>query len=116
MLLDAGALVEETTRATGTLADRGALGMTKSGRILIARGRVNGDGALAEALRRAGCVRAVALDRGLREPSFVHRAGTPTPPRARYDVTTLYAIASPMKPRAFRFEAVPALAPGAGEK
>jgi len=116
LLLDAGALVEETTRATGTLADRGALGMTKSGRILIARGRVNGDGALAEALRRAGCVRAVALDRGLREPSFVHRAGTPTPPRARYDVTTLYAIASPMKPRAFRFEAVPALAPGAGEK
>jgi hypothetical protein len=33
-------------------------------------------------------------------------------PLAHYDETVLYAVASPMKPRAFRFEAVtPAPAP-----
>ncbi len=115
LLLDGGALVPETARG-GLPGDRAALGTTASGRVLLARGESTTDAALAAVLRRAGCTRAVALDRGVRAPGFVHRAGTGTPPRARYDVTTLYAIAAPMSPRAFRFSAAPALAQAAATK
>jgi hypothetical protein len=102
----------------GAAEDRMALGTTPSGRVLLARGRFTSDAPLAEALERAGCTRAVALDRGSHD-TFLHRAGKPersegsggTPgagrgdaPRARYDDTVLYAVATPMKPRAFRFD------------
>jgi hypothetical protein len=112
MLLDDGAPVIGGTRG-GAPGDRAALGTTKDGRVIVARGESTTDAALADALRRAGCARAILLERGLHSPSFVHRAGTATPPRDHYDVTTLYAIAAPMKPRAFRFEALPALAQAA---
>jgi hypothetical protein len=62
------------------------------------------DAPLAGMLRRAGCGRAVALDRGAHTPPFLDRAGTDTPPRGRYEDTVLYALARPMAPRAFRFE------------
>src|SRR5262249_11150758 len=62
------------------------------------------------ALVRAGCARAVVLDRGTPVASAVHRAATTDPPRASYDETTLSAIAVPLKPRGFRFEAEAAVA------
>jgi hypothetical protein len=83
---------------------RAALGITRSGRVVVARGVVTSDAPLAGVLRRAGCTRAVALDRGAHTPAFLDRAGTATPPRGRYEDTVLYALARPMAPRAFRFE------------
>jgi hypothetical protein len=53
---------------------------------------------------RAGCTQAVLLDRGADASATVLRAGTEHPPVARGDETTLYVLAKPMKPRAFRFE------------
>ena len=58
-----------------------------------------------DALKSAGCARAVVLDRGVRGAQHYDRAGTSSPPRAHYDETTLFALAVPMKPRGFRFEA-----------
>jgi hypothetical protein len=104
LVLDGGKVLTGDAKA-GAPYERAAIGMTKEGRVLLARGTFASETPLAEALRRAGCTRAVGLDRGVRAPPFVHRAGTATPPRARYDVTTLYAIAAPMRPRAFRFDA-----------
>jgi len=86
---------------------RAALGITPSGRVVVARGTVDHDAALAEALRAAGCARAVLLDRGVRSSDTFDRAGTASAPRARYDESVLYAVARPMKPRAFRFDVQP---------
>jgi hypothetical protein len=89
---------------------RAALGTTSDGRVLLARS--GGDAPLAEVLAKAGCTRVVLLDRGAGVPSFVHRSGLGAAPLARYDETVLYAIATPMKPRAFRFDATtPYVAP-----
>jgi hypothetical protein len=101
LLVDEGAVLANDGRA------RAALGTTPSGRVLVARGALLD--ALGAALVRAGCTRAVVLDRGLGD-SPVHRTGTGDPPRATYDETTLSAIAVPLKPRGFRFEAETALA------
>jgi hypothetical protein len=87
--------------------------VTSGGRVILARGVVTGAGALGEALARAGCTRAVALDRGARATAFLDRAGTDSPPRGRYDETVLYAIAAPLPPRAFRFEPSTLVAQGA---
>jgi hypothetical protein len=109
LVLDAGALTNNVTRS-GVDGPRYALGLTKTGRVIVAHGTGVGDVPLADALRRAGCLRAVALDRGSHTPSFLHRAGSETPPRGRYDDSVLYALVSPLAPRAFRFEADSALA------
>jgi hypothetical protein len=96
----------------GTVAPRSALGLTAGGRVLFARGAFSSAAPLAEALLRAGCTRAVALDRGAGATAFLDRAGGSTPPRARYDETVLYAVASPLQPRGFRFDAAtPVVAP-----
>ena len=85
---------------------RAALGLTPSGRVYIARTSAGGDAsAMADALKRAGCTRAVLLDRGAGTHGVVSRAGTTTPPRSRYEDTTLYAMGKPLLPRGFRFEA-----------
>ena len=47
----------------------------------------------------------LSLDRGAEATAFVDRAGSASPPRGRYDETVLFAIAAPMKPRGFRFDA-----------
>jgi hypothetical protein len=47
----------------------------------------------------------VALERGAPAPFAIHRSGTTDPPREQYDETTLSAMAVPLKPRGFRFEA-----------
>jgi hypothetical protein len=94
-----------TPDAPGATMMRAALGTTPEGRVMIARGSFASDAPLAEALKRAGCTRAVALDRGSHSPALLHRAGTASAPLARYDDTVLFAIATPMKPKAFRFDA-----------
>jgi hypothetical protein len=100
----------EVTARAAAPGERAALGVTPEGRVVLARGEATTDEALALALRSAGCTMAVALDRGARAPIVVHRAGTSSPPKARYDTSTLYVLAAPMPPRAVRFEALAAIA------
>jgi hypothetical protein len=88
----------------GTLLARAALGVTPGGRVILARGVLTGARPLAEALLRAGCTRAVLLDRGTRATAFLDRAGTERLPRGKYEESVLYAVAAPLPPRAFRFE------------
>jgi hypothetical protein len=111
LVVDAGLLLPEAGRS-GPSGPRAALGVTPQGRVLIARGSFDNNAPLAEGLRRAGCTRAVALDRGTHSLPFVHRTGTGLPPRSRYDETVLYGLAVPLKPRGFRFDAQS----GAGSK
>jgi hypothetical protein len=72
----------------------------------LARGSFSSAAPLAEGLARAGCARALSLDRGLQATGFLDRSGTASPPRGRYVETTLYAIGRPLSPRAFRFDPV----------
>lgn len=88
----------------GASARRAVLGITASGRILIARGEFSSVAPLVDVLSAAGCARAVVLDRGLRTTGFLDRAGTDRPPRGRYEQSVLYAIGAPLRPRGFRFD------------
>ncbi len=90
--------------AAGVVAPRVAFGITLSGRILLARGAFASAAPLADALARAGCKRAVLLDRGAHATGLFDRSGTSSPPRSRYDESVLYAIGVPLRPRGFRFE------------
>lgn len=89
---------------TGDARLRSAIGTTDDGRVLVARGTFTSAAPLADALARAGCTRAAALDRGALATGFLDRAGTSSPPRARYDESVLYALARPLPARGFRFE------------
>ena len=100
----------------GAPMPRAALGVSPSGRVLVARGSFTSAAPLARALARAGCTRALSLDRGLHATAFVDRAGTVSTPRVRYEESVLYAMAAPLRPRAFRFEATRPVAQGAKPK
>ena len=102
-----------SARVGGPVEPRALIGMTPSGRVLLARGSVGRDATLAEVLGRAGCTRALVLDRGTRATALLDRAGTPSPPRGRYDQTVLYAVARALPGRAFRFDAENLVAQGA---
>ncbi len=109
LLLDAGQSVtsenaRSSSASTAGASSRAALGITASGRVLVARGSFTSDAPLADALVLAGCARAVVLDRGASATTRIDRAGTPSAPRASYEESVLYAITRPMRPRAFRFE------------
>ncbi len=78
------------------------IGITKEGRVMIARGAATSDEPLAQALLDAGCVRALAARGSI--DGFVARAGTGDAPMTSYAQTTLYAIAVPMGPRSFRYD------------
>jgi len=95
----------------GAVTPRSAIGLTAGGRVLFARGAFASAAPLAEALSRAGCTRALALDRGAGATAFLDRTGSPSPPRARYDETVLYAVATPLRPRGFRFDAATVAVP-----
>ncbi|HEY8074138.1 MAG TPA: phosphodiester glycosidase family protein, partial [Labilithrix sp.] len=83
-----------------------ALGIAPNGRVLVARPRPGASlDDVAAALKRAGCTDAVLLERGAGDAGRMFRAGTDTPPRSRYEETTLYAMGVPLLPRGFRFEA-----------
>jgi len=108
LLLDEG----KETKAHGSSAlpgrARAALGLAPSGRVFIARttGSSAGTDALATALKHAGCTKAVLLDRGTGSHGVFYRAGTTTPPRSRYEESTLYAMGKALLPRGFRFESM----------
>ncbi|HVH44098.1 MAG TPA: hypothetical protein VM925_17225 [Labilithrix sp.] len=91
-----------------------ALGITTAGRVFIARGAAVDD--VASSLKRAGCTRAVLLDRGAGNHGSIFRAGTTTPPRSRYEDTTLYAMGKALLPRGFRFEPTNPVEPPAPKK
>ncbi len=101
MLLDNGHPVEGKSRPSG-LINRIAIGVTKEGRVVVARAKSSTDDALVQALLDAGCIRAIAA-RGTVD-GFVSRAGTADPPMSGYSQTTVYALAQPMLPKAFRFD------------
>jgi hypothetical protein len=86
---------------------RGALCVTRDGRILIATGRHDSSDPLAATLVDLGCRDVVALDRGSRHPAFVHRTGTPDAPLSSYETSVLYAVGRPMTPYAFRYGTEP---------
>lgn len=88
--------------------DRIAVGVTKEGRIVVAQVKASSDDGLAKALLDVGCVRAISA-RGDVSQS-VARAGVGTV-MTSYAQTTLYALAHPMGPRAFRFDQSPDGAP-----
>jgi hypothetical protein len=89
----------------GVALPRAVLGETPTGRWIVARGVVPSVAPLARALARAGCTRALALDRGTHAAGFLDRAGTASPPHAAYDESVLYALGSPLRPSGFRFDA-----------
>ena len=99
LILD-GKVVDDAPR-NATFVHVG-IGITKTGRIVVARGTLSSDEPIAKALLGMGCLRAIAA-RG-EVDGFVARAGTPTAPMTSYAQTTLYALAQPMGPRAFRFD------------
>lgn len=91
-------------RQRGALSERGALCVTKTGRLLIARATHDSSDLLTNTLLKLGCRDAVALDRGSHHPPFVHRAGTETPPIGGYETTTLYVLAGTMRTTAYRWK------------
>jgi len=95
---------QAVTPASGSIMPRSALGTSPSGQVFFARGSFASAAPLGDALARAGCTRAVSLDRGTEATGLLDRSGTASPPRMRYDQSVLYAIAAPLHPRGFRFE------------
>ena len=104
LLAEDGKLTEHA-RDHGAMRHRGALCVTRDGRAVVAQARHDSSGPVASALLRVGCKRVVELDRGSRHPSFVHRAGTPTPPVGGYETSVLYALGRRMKSHAYRWKA-----------
>jgi hypothetical protein len=94
----------------GPAQPRAAIGVAPSGRVLLARGSFASAEPLALALSKAGCTRALALDRGRHATAFLDRTGTGSPPRGHYEESVLYAIGTPLRPRGFRFEPSPLVA------
>lgn len=91
-----------------------ALGLTAAGRVFVARGAAIEE--VTAALKRAGCSRAVLLDRGAGDHGSMFRAGTTTPPRSHYEDATLYAMSKPLLPRGFRFEPTSPVEPAPKKK
>jgi hypothetical protein len=91
----------DSGRGAGDLLRIG-VGVTKDGKLIVARARTTSDAPIATALLEAGVVEAIAA-RGASD-AFIARAGTGEAPMSSYPQTTLYAIAAPMGPRAFRFD------------
>jgi hypothetical protein len=92
--------INERARERGALRMRSALGVTRSGRVLIGLLQHDSSDPLVVALRSAGAERVVELDRGSHHPAFVHRAGTENPPGESYESTTLWVLGRPMVPGA----------------
>lgn len=85
--------ITSRARERGDARFRAALCVTEDSRVLIGRLRHDSSDPLAVALRMAGCLRVVELDRGSHHPASVHRAGTESAPRDDYVATSLWALA-----------------------
>lgn len=97
-------LILEGANADDSVRSGMALGVNPEGRTFIARASRSHGAALASVLKKFGCTSAVLLDRG-GAAAFLHRAGTASPPRSRYEESALYGMALPLAPRGFHFEA-----------
>ncbi len=97
-------LILEGTTADESVRSGMALGVNPEGRTFVVRASRSHGAALASVLKKFGCTSAVLLDRG-GAAAFLHRSGTGTPPRSRYEETVLYGMANALAPRGFRFEA-----------
>jgi hypothetical protein len=86
---------------------RGAACITNSGHAVIALATADSDEPTALALLRVGCTRAVALDRGSHQPTFLHRTGAGASPLGRYGESVLYALGRSLTPRTFRWNQAP---------
>jgi len=107
LLIDEGEIVQQPAHhgAHARVPAAAALGISGTGRVYVARAQSGGTiEDVAAVLKRAGCVRAVVLDRGAGPHAALFRAGTSSPPKSRYEETTLYAMSKPLLPRGFRFE------------
>lgn len=102
LLADEGELLAPA-REPGSLRPRGALCVTDAGRVVVARVEHDSPAPAVAALIAAGCRRVVELERGSHHASFIHRAGSSTPPVGRYEVTVLYALEAEPTPRAYRW-------------
>lgn len=88
----------------GAARPRAAACVSSDGRVIIASSNAESDRANAAALLEAGCTSAVALDRGSHQDGFVQRAGAAAGQVSRGEQTTLYAIATPLRPRGFMWK------------
>lgn len=110
-------LVDDGKEISGHARAVAALGIGAQGRVFVVRAKSPAQASeLAAVLIHAGCTRAVILDRGAGTPGAMYRAGTPTPPRSRYEDTTLYAMGRALVPRGFRFESTHPVEPPAPKK
>jgi hypothetical protein len=87
-----------------------ALGLSAAGDVLVASDP-SGIKNVVNALKEAGCVRAVLLHRGAGQAGRIDRSGTDHPPREHYDDSSLFFLGQPAKPRGFRFDAKVPVAP-----
>lgn len=96
---DEGKLRPEA-REVGAMRPRAAACVLADGTFLVGMTTFDSDEAATATLLDLGCARVVALDRGAHSSAFLYRAGTETPPGARYEASTLYALDAPMSGRA----------------
>jgi hypothetical protein len=96
---DEGKLRPEA-REVGAMRPRAAACVLTDGTFLVGMTTFDSDEAATGTLLDLGCARVVALDRGAHSSAFLYRAGTETPPGARYEASTLYALDAPMSGRA----------------
>ncbi len=87
-------------RIVGSMRPRAGLCVLDDGSVLVATTTFDTDEATTDALVDSGCARVVALDRGTHQNAYLHRAGSETPPEARYETSTLYVLKASMKGRA----------------
>lgn len=94
-------------RDVGSMRARSVACVLADGTFAVAATTFDSDEAATTALLDLGCARVAALDRGAHRDAFVHRAGTPNAPQARYDATALYALEIPLSGRASALPARP---------
>jgi hypothetical protein len=93
-----------TAETQGPARHRSAACVLPSGRAVFAFSTSTSDAPNAQTLAKLGCKTAVALDRGTHDEAWLQRAGKGGASVARGEQTALYAIAVPMRPRAFQWK------------
>lgn len=81
-----------------------AIGITGDGSVVLARGVTEDATIVGKAMLRAGVQGAALVERGHDRGHAWDRTGTASPPKVRYDETTLFVLGKRMPPRTFKFE------------